>query len=316
MYLSQQRGKEIRSKLIGAFDFWLRLRPHELKAISEVVEMLHTASLLIDDVEDGSELRRGIPVAHKVYGLASTINSGNYVYFLALKKALSLNNPEIMHIFADELVNLHKGQGMEIYWRDNNICPTEAEYMEMISNKTGGLLRLAVRMMQAMSEVKEDFVPLVDMLGIHFQIRDDYLNLVSDEFTTNKGFAEDLTEGKFSYPVIRHIQSLHMATVAGSAAKGGATPVQTQLTVSQVADASSRQLFRILRQRTGDDQLKRYAIAAMRGTLAALRGELCVLEDRARAEVRRLGGNAGLERIIAFLGAAYRKDDATTETKN
>ncbi|KAJ3080941.1 geranylgeranyl pyrophosphate synthetase, partial [Physocladia obscura] len=182
VYLTQQRGKEIRSKLISAFDFWLRVPPAKLKVISEIVEMLHTASLLIDDVQDNSELRRGIPVAHKIYGIASAINSGNYVYFLALKKASTLAIPEILDIFSDELINLHKGQGMEIHWRDNAICPTEAEYLQMVSNKTGGLLRLAVRMMQAASSVKDgNFVHLVDKLGIHFQMRDDYLNLVSQE---------------------------------------------------------------------------------------------------------------------------------------
>ncbi|KAJ3289729.1 Geranylgeranyl pyrophosphate synthase [Rhizoclosmatium sp. JEL0117] len=301
VYLTQQRGKEIRTKLIKAFDAWLKVPEDKLKLISEIIEMLHTASLLIDDVEDGSDLRRGIPVAHKIFGVASAINSGNYVYFLALKKANSLKMPVIMEIFADELIHLHTGQGMEIYWRDNCICPTEREYVAMVRNKTGGLLRLAVRMMQACSGVHEtrDFVPLVDMLGIHFQIRDDYLNLISDEFTNNKGFAEDLTEGKFSFPVVQHIQTTHASL----------TPTyttQTQLTLPSVRDPGSRQIFQILKQRTHDVDLKRYAIKEMRESLVKVKGELVRLEVEARDEVARLGGNEALEAILEYLGKAYR----------
>ncbi|KAJ3225650.1 Geranylgeranyl pyrophosphate synthase [Chytriomyces hyalinus] len=306
LYLTQARGKEIRSKLVNAFDAWLQVPADKLKVISEIIEMLHTASLLfvflflwIDDVEDGSDLRRGIPVAHKIFGVASAINSGNYVYFLALQKAISLQLPQVIDVFAQELINLHTGQGMEIYWRDNNICPTEKEYLQMISNKTGGLLRLAIKMMQAASQNPIDCVKLVDMLGLHFQIRDDYLNLTSNEFTNNKGFAEDLTEGKFSYPVIRHIQSTHAAARAHEPYK------QTQLTSSQVTDPGSRQLFQILKQRSTDVDLKKYAIQTMKPTLHAMKHELRKLEDDARSEIHRLGGNAALEKILAYLGEAY-----------
>ena len=55
-------------------------------------------------------------------------------------------------LFTEELLNLHRGQGLEIHWRDNSSCPSMEEYVEMIGNKTGGLLRLAVRLMQACSE--------------------------------------------------------------------------------------------------------------------------------------------------------------------
>ncbi|KAI9331158.1 geranylgeranyl pyrophosphate synthase-like protein [Obelidium mucronatum] len=302
VYLTQARGKEIRSKLVHAFDLWLKVPQDKLNVISEIIEMLHTASLLIDDVEDGSDLRRGIPVAHKIYGVASAINSGNYVYFLALKKAISLEIPGIVEIFADELVHLHTGQGMEIYWRDNNICPTEKEYLQMISNKTGGLLRLAVRMMQAASTIGSlrDFVPLVDMLGIHFQIRDDYLNLVSEEFTSNKGYAEDLTEGKFSYPIILHIQQTHAERM------GSLYITQTQLTLPTVTDPHSRQIFQILKQRTHDVDLKKYAIRGMGESLEKVRNELVRLEGEARNEIRGCGGNNELEGILDFLGKAYR----------
>lgn len=76
-------------------------------------------------------MRRGIPVAHSIYGVASTINAANYVLFIALEKVLSLDHPEATVVYTEQLLELHRGQGMEIYWRDNYQCPSEDEYKQM-----------------------------------------------------------------------------------------------------------------------------------------------------------------------------------------
>lgn len=121
-------------------------------------------------------------------------------------------------MIVDELINLHRGQGMDLFWRDSLTCPTEEEYIEMVNNKTGGLLRLAVKLMQACSSSTmytpvqlstdiSDYVPLVNLIGILFQIRDDYQNLQDTQYTNNKGLCEDITEGKFSFPIIHAILS-------------------------------------------------------------------------------------------------------------
>ena len=136
----------------------------------------------IDDIQDRSDLRRGSPAAHRVFGDAQTINSANYAYFLAQKELLQLKNPwEAFQIFNDELLNLHRGQGMELFWRDTLTVPTVEQYLQMISNKTGGLFRLAVRLMQSVNPSDHDILPLTELLGLIFQIRDDYRNLCSDE---------------------------------------------------------------------------------------------------------------------------------------
>lgn len=63
-----------------------------------------------------------------------------------------MNNPKLIEIFTEELLNLHRGQGMDLYWRDSLTCPSEADYLEMVGNKTGGLFRLAIKLMQAESK--------------------------------------------------------------------------------------------------------------------------------------------------------------------
>lgn len=151
-YLFAHPGKDIRAQLIAAFNEWLSVPAESLEIITKVVGMLHTSSLLIDDVEDSSVLRRGLPVAHSIFGTAQTINSANYVYFCALQELGKLNNPKAINIYTEELLNLHRGQGMDLFWRDTLTCPSEDDYLEMVGNKTGGLFRLAVKLMQAESQ--------------------------------------------------------------------------------------------------------------------------------------------------------------------
>ena len=90
-HLLERPGKNIRNTLLNAFNDWLQVPEKPLNIICEVIQMLHNASLLLDDIEDGSELRRGAPTAHKVFGEALTINSANYLYFVALEKVNPLS---------------------------------------------------------------------------------------------------------------------------------------------------------------------------------------------------------------------------------
>lgn len=90
-------------------------------------------------------------MAHSIFGTAQTINSANYVYFLALEEVRKLKNVTAIDVFIKELLHLHRGQGMDLFWRDTLTCPTEDDYIEMVGNKTGGLFRLAIELMQAES---------------------------------------------------------------------------------------------------------------------------------------------------------------------
>lgn len=79
-------------------------------------------------------MRRGQPVAHHIFGVPATINCANYVYFLSLQKCQALGNPKAMQVYTDEMLRLHQGQGLDIFWRDHLQCPTVDEYLEMVQN--------------------------------------------------------------------------------------------------------------------------------------------------------------------------------------
>ncbi|KAF9346459.1 geranylgeranyl pyrophosphate synthetase, partial [Mortierella sp. NVP85] len=98
-YISSRPGQEMRTELIESFNTWLQVPPEELAIITKVVTMLHTSSLLVDDIEDDSVLRRGEPVAHKIFGVPATINCANYVYFMALAELVKIPNPRMLTIF-------------------------------------------------------------------------------------------------------------------------------------------------------------------------------------------------------------------------
>ncbi|PFH57619.1 hypothetical protein XA68_14782 [Ophiocordyceps unilateralis] len=275
-YAISHPGKDFRSQVISAFNVWLQVPPESLQVITKVIGMLHESSLLLDDVQDSSELRRGFPVAHSIFGIAQTINAAHYISFVALRELQQLNSPRAISVFADELVNLFRGQGMDLFWRDTLTCPSEDDYLEMVANKTGGIFRLGIKLMQAESTATIDCVPLTNLIGLIFQIRDDYLNLSSTEYTKNKGICEDLTEGKFSFPIIHSIRS----------------------------DPGNLQLVSILKQKTTDVQVKRYAVSYMEGTgsFAYTRRVITTLIERARKIVLDLDAGQGkADGLLAIL---------------
>ncbi|XP_011210972.2 terpene synthase isoform X2 [Bactrocera dorsalis] len=259
-YIQQIPGKQFRSELALAFNHWLNIPAEKLHQIGEIVQMLHNSSLL------------GVPVAHSIYGVPSTINAANYVLFLSLQKVQQLGHPEATNVYTEQLLELHRGQGMEIYWRDNFTCPSESDYKLMTIRKTGGLFMLAIRLMQLFSENKEDFTKLTAILGLYFQIRDDYCNLSLKEYTQNKSFAEDLTEGKFGFPVIHAVRS----------------------------QKHDKQVLHILRQRTQDIEVKKYCIGLLEklGSFQYTREVLESLDTEARAEVARLGSNPYMDMLL------------------
>ncbi|CAN8103574.1 unnamed protein product [Discula destructiva] len=276
-YLLEIPGKDVRSKMINAFNVWLQISDEKLTIIKRIIELLHTASLLIDDIQDNSRLRRGVPVAHSIFGIAQTINSGNYAYFMAQQELPKLGDPRAFDIFTEEMLNLHRGQGMDLYWRDTLICPSEEEYLTMVQNKTGGLFRVAIRLMMIAKETDLDYVPLVNLLGAIFQIRDDYLNLQSDAYTKNKGYGEDLTEGKFSFPIIHSISS----------------------------NPANPSLLSILRQRTEDEDVKRYAIQYIKstGSFEYTEQKIAALMEEAKEAAKVVGCDArGINKIVEMIG--------------
>lgn len=208
-YISSMPSKGVRSLLIESINIWLHVPKTRIIMIDNIVRTLHNASLILDDIEDNSILRRGKAATHTIFGHAQSINSANYMFVQAAQEARKLSNPQSMEILLQNLACLQIGQSWDIHWRHNLVCPHEKEYISMIDNKTGGMFRMLLRLMQAESDLIPifDFDHLIVLVGRFFQIRDDYMNLCSSEYSDQKGFCEDLDEGKFCYLIVHCLQN-------------------------------------------------------------------------------------------------------------
>jgi ophiobolin F synthase len=240
----------VRSALVDAFSIWLPTPLPTLEQIKSIDHLLHNASLLLDDVQDGSGLRRGKPAAHAVFGMPQTINSANFAILEAMEKVSGLQALSFA-MFSGQMRKLYIGQGQDLNWTRQKSCPTESEYLEMVDGKTGGLFHLLVGLLRCNSSAKieslanDQIRDLVTKLGRHFQIRDDYKNLVSSVYGSQKGFCEDFDEGKYSYPVVcalnqtEHDVSILRSIRANSTKDGSSANELKQLALDQLTSFRS-----------------------------------------------------------------------------
>ncbi|KAE8368395.1 isoprenoid synthase domain-containing protein [Aspergillus caelatus] len=213
-YISSLPGKGTMAKLADTLKTWFSVPAESTEIIKTCSTMLFNSSLMLDDIQDDSSKRRGMPAAHIMYGVAQTVNCVSYTgaKALLLCEKLRHSNACKMALF-DELDNLFSGQALELHWKFHRKCPSMKDYIIMIDNKTAGFFRLVLRMMAAEASVpisleKEDtLLHFITLLGRYYQIRDDYQNLVSEEYAATKGFCEDLSEGKFSVILIHTLNN-------------------------------------------------------------------------------------------------------------
>ena len=178
--------------------------------LAPLVEIAHSGSLIVDDIEDGAERRRGGPAIHLMFGVDSAVNAGNLLYFLplALIDELDAEPPARLALhgrYALHLRRLHLGQAMDIEWhRRNDFIPGEAEYLSMCALKTGVLARASAEFGALAAGADASSASALGLLfeqaGVAFQVLDDAKNLRSGLPGKDRG--DDIVEGKKSLPVI------------------------------------------------------------------------------------------------------------------
>ncbi|PHH80665.1 hypothetical protein CDD80_345 [Ophiocordyceps camponoti-rufipedis] len=206
-YIRSLSSKNVRSQLVDAFNLWLNQPKEVLDAIKETVDGLHQSSLLLDDIQDRSPLRRGKVAAHHIFGEAQTINSATFMFVEVTKRIHGLGNPTMTSVLLQELESLFLGQALDLNWKVTTQCPSKEDYLAMVDRKTGSMFRLILRLLtaardQKYSSIMSQFDNLARLLGRWYQVRDDYMNLKGGGYTSQKGFCEDLDEGKLSYPIL------------------------------------------------------------------------------------------------------------------
>ncbi len=192
----------------------------KLKDFVVISELVHNGSLIVDDVEDRSEMRRGEPCVHVKYGVDVGINAGNFIYFLpllSLMKNKKMFSEKLLvrawEAYAQEMINISCGQGMDIVWHNgkaNADDVSEDQYLQMCAYKTGTLARLSARLAVILSGGSEELEKIMgkfaESIGIAFQIQDDILSANGKEFQEKKGYGDDITEGKRTLIVIQTLK--------------------------------------------------------------------------------------------------------------
>lgn len=197
MFNNISSGKKLRSKLIlkiaGQNETSLRL--------CAVIELIHLASLLHDDVIDDSTIRRGKPSINALFGSKNAIMLGDILYSKGFYEIVSLN-PQIAKIISKAVLDLSIGEMMDVDM-GSKFSPNLDEYLKMIELKTAVLIEAAARSAAIIAKLDESAYSIYGKnLGLAFQIVDDILDIVSDENKLGKPVFNDYKEGKTTLPYI------------------------------------------------------------------------------------------------------------------
>lgn len=204
-YMFQQSGKRIRPALLLLCSKIFGYKGRENILLSALVETIHTASLIHDDIIDNSDLRRGRATVHSRWGPNITVLLGDYLYILTLRKALQNESQKIIQILMDTSSEMILGE-LDEYNLSGNLSIGERDYLDIISKKTGSLFAACCQLGGVLGRVSEETEKDMSLLGRNigmcFQITDDLLDYTGDEKELGKPVLSDLSEGRITLPLI------------------------------------------------------------------------------------------------------------------
>ena len=250
-YLREGGGKRIRPSLLLLSAHLLGYFGPGAVRLGAVVEMVHTATLVHDDIIDGADIRRGRPSANTIWGNEKCVLAGDWLYMQAFKVALDEKNLRVLDLLIGLTQQMVEGELLQIQKLGKAV--SEAEYYDLIFRKTACLFAVSMRLGAVLAGATEaDEAGLAAYgraVGLAFQIVDDVLDLTATEEILGKPVASDLREGKATLAVIHSIDH-------GTAADR--LTIQRVLDDRSFANVSREQIQEIL-ERNGSVE---YAMAA------------------------------------------------------
>lgn len=234
-YIIASGGKRLRPAMLllaaGATGYGGR-HHHELAA---VIEFIHTATLLHDDVVDESALRRGRKTANSAFGNAASVLVGDFLYSRAFQMMLSVGDMRVMAVLAEATNTIAEGEVLQLL-NVHNADTDETRYLEVVRRKTAKLFEAATRLGailgRAADETEEGLAQYGMHVGTAFQLIDDVLDYSGDLHQTGKNLGDDLNEGKPTLPLIyamRNGSPAQAKTVRHAIEQGGREDFQAVL---------------------------------------------------------------------------------------
>ena len=205
IYIVNAGGKRMRPMLTVLAARALDYQQSDHIDIAAIIEFIHTATLLHDDVVDESDMRRGRETANALFGDSASVLVGDFLYTRSFQMMVKLNNMRIMEILSDATNIVAEGEVLQLM-NCNDPETTEESYMEVIYCKTAKLFEAATRLAAVIAKQEESIEKALQNYGKHlgtaFQLVDDILDYTADAKEMGKNVGDDLSEGKPTLPLI------------------------------------------------------------------------------------------------------------------
>lgn len=210
-YAINSGGKRVRSLLSCYLAELYQQSEHDIIALAAVVEIIHAASLLHDDVLDGAEVRRNKPSGQMIFGAKEVILAGDYMLACAIRKLNEFDHPPLMNIFTKSIKDLNVSELLQMEYQNNKDITLDI-YNKIIFGKTASLFKtacqaVAIRTSQPLEEIQR-IGTFGEKIGLLFQMRDDYLDYFNASLL-NKNGLQDFENGYYTFPVLLLRDKLH-----------------------------------------------------------------------------------------------------------
>lgn len=227
IYIVNSGGKRLRPLLAVLAARALDYQGNQHVTLATIIEFIHTATLLHDDVVDESMLRRGKETANAVFGNQASVLVGDFLYTRAFQLMVGLGRMRVMEILADATNIIAEGEVLQLM-NINDPNTTEQSYMQVIYCKTAKLFEAATQLAAVLADCDENTIKAMQSYGMHlgtaFQLIDDVLDYQADVAELGKNIGDDLAEGKPTLPLLHALkhgnteqqQLIHSAIVDGN----------------------------------------------------------------------------------------------------
>jgi geranylgeranyl pyrophosphate synthase len=208
-HLLASGGKRIRPAITLLTGGMLGADKDRLITLAAAIELLHTATLVHDDLIDGSLFRRGMPTLNARWSLAATVLTGDYIFARAANLAAETNSVPVMRLFAENLATIVNGEITQLFANHNLV--SREDYFRRIYAKTASLFETATTSAALISSVDESITEKVRnfgyQIGMAFQIIDDVLDFTGEQATVGKPLASDLRQGLVTLPALYYVET-------------------------------------------------------------------------------------------------------------
>jgi octaprenyl-diphosphate synthase len=242
-YIVNSGGKRLRPMIVLLSAMAVGYQGKSHINLAAIIEFIHTATLLHDDVVDGSDMRRSNETANAVWGNAASVLVGDFLYSRSFEMMVDIRNLRVMDVLSHATNRIAEGEVLQLL-NCNDPDTTENQYREVITRKTATLFEAGARLAAIVAERPEcEEQALADYglhLGMAFQMIDDALDYGSSDEDIGKNLGDDLAEGKPTLPLIRAIETgtgAQQELLKTAIEKGGADVVDEVMAAIESTDA-------------------------------------------------------------------------------